>query len=277
MHDIMQLYPPRQQQHVLRGLYLNLNLHRLAAPGDLLIYANYIASVDGRIAVRKSGDGDFVVPKTIANKRDWRLYQELAAQADVMLTSARYFRQLAQGGAQGSAQDLLPVGSEPEYADLAAWRLQQGMPAQPDVVILSNSLEIPAAALDKVQDRRITICTSERADHRQIDRLTSLGATVCMVGSDRVEGQLLRQQLIALNYRSAYMIAGPDVHRTLVADGALDQLFLTTRLNLLGHDDFRTIMSGQLEQPAHLHLQQLYLDQNSASPQLFAQYTLHPA
>jgi len=272
MNHIMQLYPPLQQPCALSGLYLDLNLQRQAARGDLLIYANYIASVDGRIAVQKPDCNDFVVPKAIANQRDWRLYQELAAQADVMLTSARYFRQLAQG----SAQDLLPVGKQAEYADLTEWRLQQGMNAQPDVVIISNSLDIPTAALDSVQDRRITICTSDRADHRQVDRLTSLGVTVSMAGHDRVEGLRLKQLLVSLGYRSAYMIAGPEVHRTLLADGVLNQLFLTTRLNLLGYDAFHTILSGQLDQPVSLHLQRLYLDQDSASPQLFAQYTLHP-
>jgi len=273
MADILQLYPRSQQQLHLNGLYLGLNLQCQAAPGDLLIYANYIASVDGRIAVREPGGSDFIVPKTIANKRDWRLYQELAAQADVMLTSARYFRQLAQG----NAQDLLPVGKQPEYADLSEWRLQQGLRDQPDVMIISNSLDIPVAALNMIQDRRVTICTSDAADHRQVDRLTSLGATVRMAGRDRVEGRQLKQLLISRGYRSAYMIAGPEVHRTLIADGALDQLFLTTRLNLLGHDAFHTILSGRLEQPVDLQLQRLYLDQNSASPQLFAQYTLHPA
>jgi len=106
MTDVLQLYPASHRQRTLNGLYLGLNLHRQAEIGDVLIYANYIASVDGRIAVRDEGSGEFVVPPAIANKRDWRLYQELAAQADVMLTSARYFRQLATGVAIAAGADV---------------------------------------------------------------------------------------------------------------------------------------------------------------------------
>jgi len=275
MDDILQLYPASPQPRQLNGLYLALNLHRRIEQDDVLIYSNYIASVDGRISLRDA-DSDanseaFVVPKSIANKRDWRLYQELAAQADVMLTSARYFRQLARG----SAQDLLPVGNAPEYDDLNEWRRQQGMKPQPDVMVLSNSLDIPLAALEKIQDRRVIICSSERADDKQVARLASLGFVVWIAGRERVEGKTLKQQLIACGYRSAYMIAGPAVHRTLIAADVLDYIFLTTHLSLLGHDAFHTILSGQLDQPAMLQLQRLYLDRGAISTQLFAQYALH--
>jgi len=283
MNDILQLYPVNQQQRALTGLYLDLKLHKQAAVGDVLIYSNYITSLDGRISLRdadsKTGSEvrsevrseTFVVPKSIANKRDWRLYQELAAQADVMLTSARYFRQLARG----IAQDLLPVGRAPEYADLNKWRQRQGMEPQPDVVVLSNALDIPIAALEKIQDRRVTVCTSERADDKQIARLESLGCAVKIAGRDRVEGKALKQQLIACGYRSAYMIAGPAVHRTLIAAGVLDKLFLTTHLSVLGHDAFHTILSGPLDAAVSVELQRLYLDYDGISPQLFAQYAFH--
>jgi len=273
MTDMLQLYPPPQQECSLKGLYLGLNLCEQAGPDGMLIYSNYIASVDGRISVRNEDSGEFIVPEAIANQRDWRLYQELAAQADVMLTSARYFRQLAQG----TAQDLLPVGSSPEYADLSEWRRQQGMKPQPDVVVISNSLDIPPAALEKVQDRRVIIVTSEQADDRQIHHLESMGQTVLIAGRQRVEGRQLRRLLTEQGFRTAYMIAGPEVHRTLIVDEVLDYLFLTTQLSLLGQQSFHTILSGDMDQPAALQLQRLWLDQNVSSPQLFAQYALHPA
>jgi len=274
--SILELYPKAQQCCALQGCYLALELHRQAAVGEVLIYANYIASVDGRISVRNEASGEYVVPGAIANPRDWRLYQELAAQSDVMLTSARYFRQLAKG----SAQDLLPVGMQEEYADLSAWRQRQGMAAQPDVVVISRSLDIPAAALEKVQDRRVMICTSEMVDERQVSRLESLGTEVVIAGKQRVEGIGLRQSLAARGYRSAYMIAGPEVHRTLLADKVLNRLFLTTHFQLLGGNAFHTILSGALDDPAPMQLRSLYLDQSDQTDQskqlgqLFAQYVL---
>jgi len=269
MTDILQLLPQSQLQCSLKGLYLKLNLHQQAEESDLFIYANYIASVDGRISLRDAESGEFMVPASIANKRDWRLYQELAAQADVMITSARYFRQLAMG----KAQDLLPVGTAPEYADLAEWRVQQGLNPQPDVVIISNSLNIPGQALEQLKDRRIIICTSEQADSQKVGQLEASGFTVCIAGHQQVEGKQLKKTLIESGYRSAYMIAGPAVHRTLISEQVLDRLFLTTRLNLLAGDDFHTILNGKMP-AAELELLSLYLDTDISSQQLFAQYRL---
>ncbi len=270
MTDILQLYPPSPQKLPLKHLYLSLNLHKQAAPSELLIYANYIASVDGRISLRDAESGEFMVPASIANKRDWRLYQELAAQADVMITSARYFRQLAKG----KAQDLLPVGTSPEYADLANWRRQQGLNKQPDVVVISNSLDIPFEALAQLEDRRVIICTSEEANQQKINQLQSLGISVLIAGNQQVEGKRLKKLLIQQEYRSAYMIAGPEIHRTLLNAKVLDRLFLTSRLNLLAGDAFHTILNGDIQQPAELELLSLYLDKSSPLKQIFAQYTL---
>jgi len=270
MENVLPLFPTEQQPCALHGLYLRLNLHRQAAPSDLLIYANYIASVDGRIALRDAESGDFIVPSSIANKRDWRLYQELAAQADVMLTSARYFRQLAKG----KAQDLLPVGKHNDYGDLVEWRQEQGLKPQPDVVILSNSLDIPMQSLAELDDRRVIICTSNRADDEKINRFNALGIRVLVCGQHKVEGKLLKQQLIQAGYRSAYMISGPEVHRSLINAHVLDRLFLSTRLNLLGSDAFHSILNGVIDKATDLELVSLYFDQHQTSQQLFAQYRL---
>jgi len=270
MTDILQLHPHSQQLCSLHGLYLSLNLHQLAAQSDMLIYANYIASVDGRISLHDTESGEFMVPDSIANKRDWRLYQELAAQADIMITSARYFRQLDKG----KAQDLLPVGTAPEYEDLAEWRKQQGLNKQPDVIIISNSLNIPSQTLTQLEDRRVIICSSEQADIKKINQLESSGITVLITGKQQVEGKQLKQQLIKAGYRSAYMIAGPEVHRTLLQAQVLDRLFLTTRLNLLAGNDFHTISNGDMGKAAELELLSLYLDQDKSCQQLFAQYQL---
>jgi len=252
---VLRIYPAPAQAQPLSGTYLDIRLHRQATDGDVLIYANYIASLDGRIALPDL-HGEQGVPASLANPRDWRLYQELAAQSDIMLTSARYFRQLAKG----NAQDLLPVGAGEAYADLRDWRRAQGLQAQPDVAIVSASLNIPQAALAKVQDRRILLLTTAAADTEKIAKLEGLGVQVIIAGERRVEGALLKQALIANAYRSAYMIAGAALHATLVQAEVLDYLFLTTRHMLLGGDDFRTIMQGNLTIPSELELLTRYHD-----------------
>jgi riboflavin biosynthesis pyrimidine reductase len=207
---LQQLYPAHQSLP-LTGTYLSLNLHQRALSNGTFIYANYISSLDGRISLFDDVQGEYVVPKSIANARDWRLYQELAGQSDVMLTSARYFRQLAKG----KAQDLLPVGSNPDYDDIRLWREEQGLKVQPDVVVLSNSLEIPLAALAKLSDRKVIVLTGNKANKEKIDILEQAGAQV-LQAEDEVNGHFVRESLMKLGYQSAYMIAGPKVHQTLV-------------------------------------------------------------
>jgi len=268
--DVTRLYPGPQDNLPLKGLYLELGLHRVAEENDILVYSNYIASLDGRISLKDPRSGEFGVPPSIANKRDWRLYQELAAQSDVMITSARYFRQMSTG----VAQDLLPVGKEPEYADIKAWREAQGLKPQPDVAIISASLDIPLAALGTVADRNIHVFTHEHADTSRREELARHGVNVVLAGPDSVDGAALREELKQMGYRSAYMIAGPEVHCTLIAAGALDRLFVTCRHMLLGGGDYHTIMESDLTRPTHARLKSLHLDQGLEPAQTYAQFLL---
>ena len=77
--SIMQLYPLPAAERELEGLYLahDIRQHDLKS-GRAFVYANFVTSIDGRIAVPRSNGNGLVVPKNIANKRDWRLFQELA-------------------------------------------------------------------------------------------------------------------------------------------------------------------------------------------------------
>ena len=251
---LQQLFPPANQTHDLNGVYLDLKLHKQADAGRVYIYANYIQSLDGRISLPDVNSGECSVPPSIANKRDWRLYQELAGQADIMITSARYFRQLAKG----CAQDLLPVGVEPHYHDIRVFREREGLKPQPDVLILSDSLDIPEDSLACMQDRNIIVLTGESGDAEKVKPLESAGAQVIALES-AITGQVIRQILEQKGYKSAYMIAGPKVHHTLAADGSLDELFLTMHLSLLGGASFDSLMDKELN-PLPMTLKSIYYD-----------------
>jgi len=267
MGDIACLIPQKGGNQALKGLYLACELHKQAVDGDAFIYSNYIASLDGRIALREPHSHEFSVPKSIANPRDWRLYQELAAQADIMLTSARYFRQLAKG----CAQDLLPVGKGEDYNDLRHWRKQHGLRSQPDVMIVSASLDIPLDSLTSISDRKIWVITTSSASEERKSALKAVGASILIGGETTVQGDLLKEHLIALGYRSAYMIAGPQIHHMLLKAGVLNRMFLTTHLSLLGHDAFHTILQGNMS-PVSCELSSLYLDVKGQ--QMFGQYRI---
>jgi riboflavin biosynthesis pyrimidine reductase len=250
----------------LAGLYLGLNLHRQEGKDGLLIYSNYVASMDGRISSYNPETDDYEVPKALANERDWRLYQELAAQSDILITSARYFRQLSAR----TAQDMLPVGKR--FEDLRAWRIEQGLAPQPAVAILSRSLDVPVGAIDMLKDRDIYLFTSEHAPLDKKEMLEAQGLKVVIAGKTGVEGDRLRVELIRCGFKSAYMIAGPEVHRTLIEAGALDQLFLSTRFVLMGSKKSHSFCEGELSVPHNMQLNALYLD--GEGEQLFSQYVL---
>ncbi len=261
---IKQLYPPAAEVEPLQGVYLALNLHRYALPGDVFIYANYIKSLDGRISLLNEGSGEFSVPEVVANSRDWRLYQELAGQSDVMLTSARYFRQLAKG----CAQDLLPVGASPEFEDIKMWRETHGLKPQPDVMVLSSSLDIPLEALSYVGDRKVTVLTVQQQREEKVKLLESAGVKVIQAAGE-VTGQFVRQSLMTLGYQSAYLIAGPKVHHTLLADSCLDELFLTSHFSLLGGHSYHSLLEDAM--PAvKMKLLSIYLDEQEG--QMFMRY-----
>lgn len=267
--SLLRLYPNPGEYAPLQGLYLD----KLNAPDPdrLFVYSNYVVSLDGRIAVTDADTGHKVVPSATANPRDWRLFQELAAQADVLLTSGRYLRDLAAG----RAQDILPVSPKPEFADLIAYRIERGMRDQPDIAVFSASLDVPIPAELLYQKRNIRVYVPADADENGIKQLEDHGATVIPVASrGRVCGREVVDHLQQTGYRRAYAVTGPFVLHTLVEAGALDSLFLTFAFRLLGGRDATTIMDGPLlERPPGFDLAWMYLDPiGHDAPQAFCRF-----
>src|SRR5689334_17075453 len=90
---LTRLFPQPGDTRPLRGLYLSHDLRGRANTDQPYIYSNCVVSLDGRIAVADA-NGSSGPPRSIAHDNDWRLYLELAAQADAVLTSGRRLREL---------------------------------------------------------------------------------------------------------------------------------------------------------------------------------------
>ena len=256
MHPpVTRLFPAPQTQAPLEGLYLG---HQLHLKGKPFVYSNFITSLDGRIAIAAEDHTTHTVPGAITNPRDWRLYQELAGQADLLITSGRYFRQ----SVIGEAQAPLPVGEEAAYADIRAWRAAAGFSPQPDIAIMSGSLDIPAAALESYSGRRIFVITGDDADRNKARSLQGKGVDVIHAGAGRqVEGKQMIAALALLGYQSIYAIAGSSVFHTLLRASVLDRLYLTITCQLLGGVTFDTLTQGALLEPARsMQLVSLYHD-----------------
>lgn len=256
---LLRLYPQPAEEAPLRGLYLAHDLRRQLAerPDRPYVYTNYVMSLDGRIAVAQPGRADLVLPKTIANERDWRLFQELAVQADVILTSGRYLRQYAEG----RGQEILQVYNDPRFADLRDWRLARGLPPYPAFAVVSASLQFPIPPALVQEGRPVIVATTEEADPARVEALRAQLGTVVIAGQRRVEGRPLVEQLVRLGYRLIYNATGPQVMHLLLADDMLDRVYLTVVSRLVGGDPFAPLVQGPLLSPAvGLRLHSLYWD-----------------
>ncbi len=269
--SLLRLYPGPPTSVALAGAYLAHGLHRADAAKPV-VYSNFITSLDGRIALVEPGTRRHRVPAAIANPRDWRLFQELAAQAHVLITSARYLRDLAQG----QAQDHLPVSTQAPYADLLDWRKAQGLAPQPAVAVVSASLDLPVPAGLDLHQRACYVVTGEGADPERVDALERLGLRVLFAGNGRrVEGRRLVDALVKQGYYSLCAVAGPQLLYTLVSAGALDRLYLTQAHRLLGGSEYDSILEGPtLDPSADLRLTSLYYDAHApgGTGQLFGAY-----
>lgn len=274
--DLLQLYPPPTDSLPLQRLYLDHPLHRISESSEPLVYSNFVTSLDGRIALPRPDQNTRGVPPAIGSVRDWRLYQELAAQSDLLITSARYFRQFAEG----EAQDNLPVGPSDAFADLRQWRLDRGFSAQPDVAIFSASLDIPVEALQAYSERQLHVLTGAQADPQRIEALRASGISVHIAGDNtQVEGAHAIAVLQGLGYRRIYAVAGPSVFYTLVRAGVLQRLYLTMAHRILGGKDFDTLAWGTELDPAPvMKLHTLFYDAYAPDDagQLLACYDIEP-
>lgn len=255
---VTRLFPAPAEQYSLEGLYLQHQLHTRGRPNRPFVYSNFITTLDGRIAVGVSDRATHTVPAVTANTRDWRLYQELAGQADLLITSGRFYRQ----SVIGEAQDILPVDSKPEFADIRNWRIDQGLRPQPDIAIISGSLDIPLTALEPYRERRILVITGAEADRVKLGKLQDHGIDVIHAGTGtQVDGSIMIPELAALGYKSIYAIAGPAVFHTLLQARVIDRLYLTITQQLLGGDIVDTLTRGPLLTPVqNMQLVNLYHD-----------------
>lgn len=271
MDHIIKLYPLPAEEIPLPGAYLAHNLRQYAEKtGASFVYANFVVSLDGRIAIpHRSGRG-LMVPKATANERDWRLFQELAAQADIIISSGRYLRDWAAG----RAQEILQV-DDPRFADLREWRAGLGLPVQPDIAILSASLHFPVPPVITAGGRKVVVFTSGQADLERVKEIESQAGQVIVAGEKGVDGELLVQTLAELGYRTIYSSAGPKILHLLTAGGVLDRLYLTYANRMLGGQPFSGVLEGPLlDPPVGLKIHSVYLDPHALAGlgQLFVSY-----
>jgi len=262
--QILPLYPPGGTPVSLHGLYLAHLVHEQGSPAAPFVYGNFVSSLDGRIAVHDGPDA----LQGLSSRSDLRLFLELHAQADCLITHGGYLRALAAG----TLGNVLQVNADARTADLAQWRRDNGLPAQPAIIVASASLNFPIPASISEHGQQLYLATGSEADPERVQALRNRGYQVIFAGEHRmVEGAPLVRALGELGYRSLYLLAGPAMLETMLRDRQLSRLYLTMRHRLLGGKRFDTLIQGpRMAQAGELTLRALYHDADEG--QWFSQF-----
>lgn len=212
----------------LEGLYLNHRLQEIAQKLKRpLVIANYIMDENDVIAT-KDKQGNFQVAKEIKNSYDWRLFQELTAQADVLITGAGYLNRFVANS--GEAQHVFSQFDKGgEFEKLGDWRKQIGFTKRnPDIVIVSRSLDFEIPALVKNSDRKIIIFTTyEQSESDKAGKLREHNVAVVGSGEKGVDGNEMITHLADEGYKVIKMTTGPRILNILLAARVLDRLYIT--------------------------------------------------
>jgi riboflavin biosynthesis pyrimidine reductase len=209
------------------GLRLPPELRRLYG-GDLALperclYANFVQTVDGVVAIRSVTDSNRLIAGD--SDADRFVMGLLRAAADLVLIGSGTLRASARGRWQ--PETVFPAGA----AAYAALRRDLGLEQRPRVAILTASGSIPPDRA-VLEDSPIVLTTEAGAArlggaHAGIDVATLPGDAGVDV---RSAVELLQQR----GYRRILSEAGPHVFGSLVAADLVDELFLTLSPLLAG-------------------------------------------
>jgi riboflavin biosynthesis pyrimidine reductase len=244
IEEVTQVFP-EHRQIPLSGLYLDQKLAELSARiGRALVITNYLTDQNGIIA-RADEQHHFQVPVELKNPSDWQLFQELMAQADVVISGGAYLRRVAAVGSR--AEDILDqfeAGSA--FAALGQWRLNAGYPARrPDLAIVARSLDfkIPEKVLSSGR-KTIIFTTHALANTDEARAFRAAGTVVIGSGETGVDGKQMIDTLSqGMGYRVIMMATGPSVLAILLKAKRLDLLYMTQAQRKIPFDDPSTVQT----------------------------------
>lgn len=274
MSDVLRVMPAPQVQIPINELYLQRDLRDEQREHLPFVYTNFVSSLDGRIAVRDPDSGRWHIPAALQTTEDQRLYMALAAQADVIICSARHANAMLRD------DKLLPFPylKAQDQCDLKQWRLAHGRSESPALAIASTRLQFDGGKLQEKLACPIYVITGTGADTAALDAMRSAGVEVRVMGNElMVSGADLKQALTDWGFELIYSVAGPGVMSTLMSQGALNRLYLTRVDLMVGGKEFQTFCSTEVplqDQGKVFSLQSQYRSQSDGPGQSFLIYDL---
>lgn len=191
---------------------------------ELRVYANFVASVDGVVAIPTEADSSQMI--AAGSKRDRFVMGLLRAYADAVLIGAGTLDASPRG--QWTAEHAYPPAA-PLYAELRRLRDQ---PARPTLAVVSGSGRIdphhPALA------ERALVLTSEQGGALLGDRLPRSARIVPLGGESPLDPVATIDALREGGHKLILCEGGPTLFGELTAAGLVDELFLTLSPLLAG-------------------------------------------
>jgi riboflavin-specific deaminase-like protein len=203
------------------------------APADRpFVFLNMVTTVDGRAAVGGRTEA-------LGSEADTLLLTELRALADAVLIGPGTLR--AEG-----------YGHLMRNPDRLARRRAAGLEPVPTAVILSRSLDLPwDAGLFAAEGQPVLVYTQSDADPPDV------AADLEVAGGTDYSEEFVPRALADLRGRGVRALlceGGPTLNRALLAEGVVDELFLTVAPLLAGNADAPRIVEGE-DLPAPLDLE----------------------
>ena len=251
----------------LDGLYLAERLQELAAEiARSLVLTDYLSDKMGVIA-KAAGDGQFEIPAQLKNSSDWGRYQELMAQADVIISSGAYFKRLASKGAQDILYQFEPGGA---FETLGQWRLEAGFQKRsPDVAVITRQFDFELPEELRHSGRRIIIFTTDSlANSEKAKALRNANTLIIGSGEAGVDGGRMIATLGEdLGYRVIMMVSGPNVLKLLLDSKRLDLIYITEAQVEIPFDDpagVQTVLPGgrKISDLKEFHLAHQFIQEN---------------
>jgi riboflavin biosynthesis pyrimidine reductase len=204
---------------------------RERAPEDRpFVCMNFIATVDGRAAF----DGR---TETLGGDADLELLLELRVLSDAVL--------IGTGTLRAEGYDRL-VRAEPRRAR----RIANGLAEDPPAVVISRRFDVPwNAGLFQAPEQTVLVYTGSEGEPPDVP------ATVEVISLADPRPAAALADLRRRGVRALLCEGGPTMFGALLADDAVDELFLTVTPVITGDENEPTIVSGgRLAAPADLEL-----------------------
>jgi riboflavin-specific deaminase-like protein len=204
---------------------------RERAPADRpFVYMNFVSTVDGRAA----RDGR---TEALGSDADLELLLELRVMADAVLVGT--------GTLRAEGYDRL-VRGEPRRAR----RVANGLAEDPLAVVLTRRFDVPwNAGLFQAPGQTVLVYTGAEGESPDVP------AAVEVVRLTDPRPAAAMADLRGRGVRALLCEGGPTLFGALLADGAVDELFLTITPLLTGDEDEPNIVAGgRLAAPPELEL-----------------------